>query len=171
MSDVTFVNLPDNVTIQALEDGSIDAMFATEPRLMPSLSRGNTLIASSNKYTPGLQYGILIFGPSLLVTNRDLGQRFINAYLRGVRQFNQGKTRRNLEIIDRRGIVSADTARTLCFAPIRNDGSLDIPSLLEFQKWGVEQGHQIRMLSEAEVSDLEFVRKAAAALDSEATAR
>lgn len=171
MSDVTFLNLPDNVTIQALEDGSIDAMFATEPRLTPSVLRGNPLIASSNKYIPGLQYGIIVFGPSLLVTNRDLGQRFINAYLKGVRQYNQGKTQRNLDIIARRGVVSADTARTLCFAPIRNNGSLDLGSLLEFQKWGVEQGHQIRMLSETEVSDLEFVRKAAAALDTKAPAR
>lgn len=37
----------------------------------------NQLIAPGNKHTPGLQYGIMIFGPSLLVTNRDLGQRFI----------------------------------------------------------------------------------------------
>jgi NitT/TauT family transport system substrate-binding protein len=171
MADVTFVNLPDNVTVQALEDGSVDAMFATEPRLTPSLHRGNRLIASSNKYVPGLQYGIVVFGPSLLVTNRDLGQRFINAYLRGVRQYNQGKTERNLEIIGRRGLVSADTARTLCFAPIRSNGSIDIPSLLDFQKWGVEQGHQIRTLSEAELSDQEFVRKASATLDSEVAAR
>ena len=171
MSDVTFLNLPDNVTIQALEDGSIDAMFATEPRLTPSVLRGNPLIASGNKYVPGLQYGIIVFGPSLLITNRDLGQRFINAYLKGVRQYNQGKTQRNLDIIARRGVVSADTARTLCFAPIRNSGSLDLASVLEFQKWGVDQGHQIRLLSETEVSDLEFVRKAAAALDSESPAQ
>jgi len=171
MSDVEFVNLPDNVTIQALEDGSVDAMFATEPRLTPALRRGHVLIASSNKYIPGLQYGIIVFGPSLLVTNRDLGQRFINAYLKGVRQFNQGKTPRNLEIIARRGIVTADTARTLCFAPIRNNGSLDIPSMLGFQKWGVEQGHQLRILSESELSDMEFVRKAAVALDHSASAR
>jgi NitT/TauT family transport system substrate-binding protein len=133
--------------------------------LTPSLRRGNVLIGSGNKYVPELQYGIIVFGPSLLVRNRDLGQRFINAYLKGVRQFNQGKTPRNLEIIARRGIVNADTARTLCFAPIRNDGALDIPSMMEFQKWGVEEGHQIRTLSEPELSDLEFVRNAAASLD------
>ncbi len=165
MSDVEFVNLPDNVTIQAVEDGSVDAMFATEPRLTPSLRRGNVLIGPGNKYVPGLQYGIIVFGPSLLETNRDLGQRFINAYLKGVRQYNQGKTPRNLEIIARSGIVNADTARTLCFAPIRKDGSLEFSSMMEFQKWGVEQGHQIRLLSESELSDVEFVRKAAFALD------
>ena len=170
MADVSFVTLPDNVQLQALRDGSIDAIFATEPRLSQSLP-GNQFIAPANKYTPGLQYGVLIFGPSLLVTHRDLGQRFINAYLRGVRQLNQGKTARNLDIIARRIQVSADTARSLCLAPVRDDAALDRPSLLEFQKWGVEQGHQIRIISDAELSDLEFVRKAAAALDSEAPAR
>ena len=171
MSDVEFVSLPDNVTIQGLEDGSLHAMFATEPRLTPALKRGHVLIAPSSKYVPGLQYGIIVFGPSLLERNRDLGQRFINAYLKGVRQFNQGKTERNLDVISRRGIVSADTARTLCFTPIRNNGSLDFPSLMDFQKWGVEQGHQIRTLSETELSDLEFVRKASAAMDQQAAAR
>ena len=170
MADVRFVTIPDNVQVQALRDGSIDAMYATEPRLTPSLP-GNQFLAPGSKYAPGLQYGVIIFGPSLLVTHRDLGQRFINAYLRGVRQLNQGKTARNLDIIARRIHVSADMARSLCLAPVRNDGGLDIRSLMEFQKWGVEQGHQIRILSDAEVSDLEFVRKAAAALDSEAGAR
>lgn len=170
IADVTFVTVPDNVQVQALRDGSIDAMFATEPRLTPSL-RGNQLIAPGSKYTPGLQYGVMIFGPSLLVTHRDLGQRFINAYLRGVRQLNQGKTARNLDIIARHVQVSTDTARSLCLATVRDDGGLDSPSLLEFQKWAVEQGHQIKIVSDAELSDLEFVRKAAAALDSEAAAR
>src|SRR5215213_9170627 len=113
----------------------------------------------------------MIFGPSLLVTDRDLGQRFINAYLRGVRQLNQGKTARNLDIIARHIQVSTDTARSLCLATVREDGRLDSPSLLEFQRWGVEQGNQIRALSVAEVTDLEFVRKAAAALDRNSTAR
>lgn len=166
MSDVSFVTIPDNVQLQALQRGSIDALFATEPRLTPSL-RGNRLIAPGSKYTPGLQYGILVFGPSLLVTHRDLGQRFIHAYLRGVRQYNQGKTPRNVDIISRRVKLNADTARSLCWTPIRNDGSLDTPSLLDFQKWGVQQGYQIRTLSDSEVIDSEFARKAAEALDKE----
>jgi len=164
MGDVSFVTLPDNVQLQALQSGSIDALFATEPRLTPSL-HGNRLIVSGNKYTPGLQYGILVFGPSLLVTHRDLGQRFINAYLRGVRQYNQGKTPRNVDIISRRVKLNADTARSLCWTPIRNDGSLDTASIQEFQKWGVEQRHQIRVLSESEYDDLEFAKQATAELD------
>jgi NitT/TauT family transport system substrate-binding protein len=163
-SDVTFVTLPDNVQLQALQRGSIDAEFATEPLLTPSL-RGNHLIAPGNKYTPGLQYSFIVFGPSLLVTHRDLGQRFINAYLRGVRQYNQGKTSRNLDIISRRVRLNADTARSLCWAPIRNDGALDTPSLQEFQKWGVQQGYQIRTLSDSEFIDSEFARKATDELD------
>ena len=163
-TDVQFVALPDNVQFQALESGSIDALFATEPRLTPSL-RGNRLIASGNKYTPGLQYSFIVFGPSLRVTHRDLGQRFINAYLRGVRQYNQGKTARNLDIISRRVNLNADTARSVCWAPIQNDGSLDSPSLMDFQKWAVAQGYQLRTLTDSEFSDTEFARKAATRTD------
>jgi NitT/TauT family transport system substrate-binding protein len=165
-ADVQLVTLPDNVQLQALQRGSIDAEFATEPRLTPSL-RGNRLIASGNKYTPGLQYSFIVFGPSLLVTHRDLGQRFVNAYLRGVRQYNQGKIPRNLDIISRRVQLNADTVRALCWASIRSDGSLDTPSLLDFQKWGVEQGYQIRTLSDSEFIDSELARKAAGELNKE----
>lgn len=164
MSDVNFVTLPDNAQIQALNDGSVDLVFATEPRLTPSLP-GNRMVAPASKFVPGLQYGVMVFGPSLLVHHRDLGQRFINAYLRGVRQYNTGKTPRNLDIIARRVQVNADTARSLCWAPMRNDGSLDSPSMQEFQKWGVAEGYQIRVLADSEVNDPTFARKAAAELD------
>jgi NitT/TauT family transport system substrate-binding protein len=165
-ADVQFVTLPDNVQLEALQRGSIDAVFATEPRFTQSLP-GNRLIAPGNKYTPGFQYSFMVFGPSLLVTHRDLGQRFVTAYLRGVRQYNQGKTPRNLEIVSRRARLNADTARALCWPPIRNDGAIDTSSLLDFQKWGVEQGHQIRTVSDSEYNDPELARKAAAALDRE----
>jgi NitT/TauT family transport system substrate-binding protein len=169
-ADVQFVTLPDNVQLQALQGGSIDAVFATEPRFTQSLP-GNRLIAPGNKYTPGLQYSFIVFGPSLLVTHRDLGQRFMNAYLRGVRQYNEGKTPRNLAIVSRRVQLNADTARALCWAPIRNDGAIDTVSLLEFQKWGVEQGHQVRTVSEREYSDPELARNAAAAVDKKTGSR
>jgi hypothetical protein len=126
------------------------------------------MVAPASKFIPGLQYGIIVFGPTLLVDHRDLGVRFIKAYLRGVRQYNKGKTPRNLGIVARRVQVNADTARSLCWAPIRNDGSLDSPSMLAFQKWGVGEGYQIRVLADSEVSDQQFVRKAAAELDREA---
>jgi NitT/TauT family transport system substrate-binding protein len=163
-ADIRFVTLPDNVQLQALQRGSIDAVFATEPRFTQSLP-GNRLIAPGNKYTPGLQYSFLVFGPSLLVTHRDLGQRFMNAYLRGVRQYNEGKTPRNLEIVSRRVQLHPDTARALCWAPIRNDGSIDTLSLLDFQRWGVAGGHQLRILSGREYDDSELARNAAAQLD------
>jgi len=89
----------------------------------------------------------------------------MTAYLRGVRQYNQGKTPRNLEIVSRRVQLNPDTARALCWAPIKNDGALDAKSLLDFQKWGVDQGLQIRIVSDREYGDLDLARKAAAELD------
>jgi len=80
-----------------------------------------------------------------------------------VRQYNQGKTPRNIEIISRRVQLDPDMARSLCWVPIRNDGAINTQSLLEFQKWGVEQGHQIRIVSDREYGDLEFARKATSA--------
>lgn len=158
ISDVGLVTIPDNVTPQALDDGSIDAAFASEPRLTPLLRRGHRLIAPASKYVPGLQYGVIVFGPSLLVRNRELGRRFISAYLKGVKQYDEGKTARNLDIISRSSGLDTGTLRSLCFPAIHEDGSMDSASLRRFQQWGVATGFQIRLLSAAQVTDDELLR-------------
>jgi NitT/TauT family transport system substrate-binding protein len=95
----------------------------------------------------------------------------MTAYLRGVRQYNQGKTPRNLEIVSRRVQLNPDTVASLCWASISNDGSLDTKSLLDFQKWGVEQKLQIRIVNDREYGDPELARNAAATLDKKTGSR
>ena len=41
----------------------------------------------------------LYYGPAFLDKDPELGRRFMVAYLQGVKQYNEGKTERNLEIL------------------------------------------------------------------------
>jgi NitT/TauT family transport system substrate-binding protein len=80
-----------------------------------------------------------MFGPRLLNEDRDVGVRFLMAYLESVRRYNEGKTDRNIDIIVERTELSRDVVARACWVPIRNDGMMQVESIVEYQKWAVGQ--------------------------------
>ena len=89
---------------------------------------------------PGAQHSVVAFGPRLLGKDRDVGRRFLVAYLQGVRQYNLGKTERNLDLLAAETGVDRELLRAACWPSIRGDGKIDVASVLEFQKWAVRRG-------------------------------
>jgi NitT/TauT family transport system substrate-binding protein len=161
VADLTLVRLGERVEAQALDQGSIDGMHVAEPHLSMLVARGNRLIGPARVYAPGLHYAVLVFGPSLTVTHRDVGERFMRAYLRGVKKFQEGLTPRNLDIISRRTGFNVDTLRKICPPTINADGALNGASLLDFQKWLVKNGFLSRELGPEGGTDMTFARQAA----------
>jgi NitT/TauT family transport system substrate-binding protein len=170
-SDVEFIPLSDDVTPQALHDGSVDLVVTSEPRLTPLIKAGNRLIGRATRYLPDFQLSVVVFGPRLLVRDRELGQRFMNAYLRGVRQYNKGATPRNIGITSRRSGVDSASLAGMCLPAVREDGAIDSLSVMQFEKWSVAAGNQNRVLSQVEVSDPEFARRAVEILAKDSGAR
>lgn len=160
-ADIKMVRLGETVEAQALAAGSIDGLHVAEPHLSNLRSEGHELIAPARLYAPKTHYAIVIFGPTLTVTRRDVGQRFMKAYLRGVKQFNEGLTPRNLEIMVRRTNVPAERLKRVCMPTINPDGALHVPTLLDFQQWLVEGGHLSRVLGAEAGTDMSFARNAA----------
>jgi len=160
-SDLTLVRLGERLESQTLDQGSIDGMHVAEPHLSWLVARGHRLIGPARIYTPGLHYAVLVFGPSLTVTHRELGERFMKAYLRGVKTFREGLTPRNLDIISRRTGVNIDTLKKICPPTINADGELNGSSLLDFQKWLVKAGFLSRELGPEGGTDMTFARQAA----------
>jgi NitT/TauT family transport system substrate-binding protein len=62
------------------------------------------------------------------------------AYLKAVRQYNQGKTERNLEILAKHTRLDRDLLMQACWPSVRDDGQINIQSILEFQDWAVKKG-------------------------------
>lgn len=160
-ADLDMVRLGETVEAQALDAGSIDAMHVSEPYLSKLRAEGHMLIGPSRVYAPGVQYAVVIYGPSLTVARRDVGQRFMKAYLRGVRKFQEGSTTRNVEIIAARTGIDPAVLKTLCMPTINADGALNDSTLLDFQRWAARTGNLSNEVGIDGGLDRSFARQAA----------
>lgn len=159
--DMDMVRLGESVEAQALDAGSIDGLHVAEPHLSKLVSEGHKLIGPARLYAPGMHYAVLIFGPSLTVDKRDVGERFMQAYLRGVKKFHEGLTASNVDIIARRTKLAPEVVRTICLPTISADGELNYESLLDFQKWAQRNGYLSTVLGAHGGTDMTFARQAA----------
>ena len=132
---------------------------------------GRRMLAPATALAPGAHIGSIVFGPSLTVTNRDLGRRFMRAYVRGARRFAQGSTPRNVEILSRRTGFDPKALSTACLPSISLNGSLNLDWLLEFQEWAVKKGHLDAVLGRDAGVDTSFTAAAVAALGGTLTAK
>ncbi len=163
---VRAASLSETMEPQALGSGAIDATHATEPYITRLKKAGHRVLGSTRDYAPAAQYGVIVFGPTLTVENRDLGQRFMNAYVRGVRQHAKGATPRNIDIISARMGFEPAFLRTACLATLRRDAGLDTAWMMEFQRWSVKKGYARSITPADRAMDLSFSRKAGARVDS-----
>jgi len=139
----------------------------SDPFFYHLMQGGHRLLSGGSSLAPHAHLAVVVFGPSLLRRNRELGQRFIVAYLRAVRQYNQGHTDRNVAIISRRlGLDSADLKK-MCWLPTSPDGAINLASLTDYEKWGIETGNLSRMVDPTAVADTTFVANAARILNAE----
>ena len=129
------------------------------------------MIASASKHVPGMQFGVLVYGPTMMVTRRDVGMRFMKAYLRGVQTLRTGLTPRNIDIIARRSHFPAEGIRKICLPVVNPDGAVDYPSILDFQKWLVAGGNLSEVVRPEALVDMTFARTAAKELGIPPTAR
>jgi sulfonate transport system substrate-binding protein len=110
--------------------------------------------------------GVVVFGPTILEDNRDLGNRFMVAYLKGVRQYNQGKTERNLEIISAFTELDSETLDAICLPTFTDDGRINFElGYATFQDWALARGDLDGALTKEELIDESFVDYANQVLD------
>ena len=72
----------------AFRNKGIDAALLTEPNASEAVRSGDAVrFRRGDEIYPNQQLAVILYGPSL-AKNRDLGQRFMNAYVRAVRLYN-----------------------------------------------------------------------------------
>ena len=151
--------------VDAFETGALDAVVTPELNLTRLLDAGNTvLLAQAQDVVGSSQVSMLAFGRSILENNREAGVRFLAAYLKGVHQYNEGKTDRNLEIIADATGKSVDLLKEACWPAIRDDGAIDYPGVDGFQQWSVEMGQLDAAVSEDQLWDPSLLEDARALL-------
>jgi len=161
VDDLELTYMPDVATVEAMAQGTIDLCMAGEPWTTRHVQTGNAVLwIPYNDLAPGEQHVTVVYGPSLLEANPDAGRRFMVAYLRGVRQYNQGKTERNLEIMAEFSGLDKEILKAACWFYIYDDGHVNVQSLLDFQEWAVEKGYLDSVVPEEQLYDPSFIEYA-----------
>jgi NitT/TauT family transport system substrate-binding protein len=141
LSDVKPARIHEAMVAEAFANGSLDVGELAEPNLSLSVRSGRAVVWKSiQDVLPGTQLGAVYFGPSLLERNREAGRRFLAAYLQGVRQYNRGKTDRNLAVLSRETGLDRELLQATCWQPIRGDGRINVDAVVAFQRWAVGRG-------------------------------
>ena len=161
LDDLEVLKVPPPAELEALGEGSVDLVPISEP-WVTRMSQAGSAVAWKpyQEVLPGFQFAVMIYGPSLLKDDPGAGRRLMTAYLKGVRQYNQGKTPRNLEIITGTLGLKPELLEDVCFPAIRGDGRIDIRSVVDFQAWAVARGYLDSPVSEDIFWDPSFIEHA-----------
>ena len=164
--EVALLDLPGSSQVmEPLSAGTLDIAVATEPWLTLIEAEGvGTEWMSGADILGDIQASIFVFGPNLLQANQEAGVRFMRGYLRGVKQLQEGKTPRNLEILQKYYEMDMATLETLCLPSVPIDGEILVDGVLGFITWGVERDYIDRVLTSEEFWEPAFVEEAAASM-------
>jgi ABC-type nitrate/sulfonate/bicarbonate transport system substrate-binding protein len=122
LNDVEIMDVPIFNRMESLKNGAIDIAGSGEPWVYRMESSGTAkMIKSFNSYLPDLQWGVIAYGPTLLEGNPGVGIRFMKAFIKGLQQYNLGKTDRNVEIIAKYTELTPDEVRQTCWQTMRAD--------------------------------------------------
>jgi NitT/TauT family transport system substrate-binding protein len=81
---IVYMDYADQVV--ALKNGSVDASLFPEPNATLAVRTGAAVkIAGDDTFYPNQQIAVVIYGSNLLKTHRDVGLKFMRAYLRAAR--------------------------------------------------------------------------------------
>ncbi|HSO58627.1 MAG TPA: ABC transporter substrate-binding protein [Paenisporosarcina sp.] len=102
--EVEFVLMPDFGTmLAAIENGSIDAALNIEPLITQGVSQGiHARFGDATDFAPEAQIAMVLGAPQFMNDEQDVSLRFMAAYLKGVRDYNDAfiKGEGKGEIID-----------------------------------------------------------------------
>lgn len=155
--DVEIVNMDFAAGVIALSNGAIDAGHLTEPYLTQvNNSRSAVMLIPVKEYSPDWP-APLYYGPALLDRDPELGRRFMIAYLQGVRQYNQGKTDRNLDILQNYTKLERDLLQQSCWMPVAKDGDLPRKPVREYMDWMYANKKITQNLDDDQLFDMSFV--------------
>jgi NitT/TauT family transport system substrate-binding protein len=145
--------------VAAVIHGRVDAFLAPEQFSAQTISDAPELIRGMSlaQILPQFQFTHIVYGKHLLHGDGELGVRFLEAFLRGVRDFMHGKTPRFLDEFARSYGYDAQRARVSCRDGEVPDGRLDRESLRLYTEWWSRKGYCPRGLSVDQIIDTRFI--------------
>jgi NitT/TauT family transport system substrate-binding protein len=158
--DIDLKDMPWSGILVAFENDAIDAAFLMEPFLTQAVKNNKAVVfLNGYAFTP-YSSNPLIYGTAFTDRDPELGRRFMVAYLQGVRQYNQGKTERNLQILSKYTQLERDVLNETCWVDIAGNGEFPVQPLGEYVDWMYTTGQITRSVEVSELIDMSYVQYA-----------
>ena len=162
LADVEHVDFDSQVlTMEAFKTGAVDLVVESEPWLTRIETAGDAVIWKDiAELLPDFQFGYIIYGTNFLEKDREAGNRFMVAYLKAVQQYNQGKTERNMELMQTFTEMEPELLDQVCWPTFRDNLLINTQSMLDFQDWAIKTGNLDGPLTVEQFWDPSFVEYA-----------
>jgi NitT/TauT family transport system substrate-binding protein len=160
--DVTPMGFPDMVV--ALRGGALDGAMMIEPFLTTAITDGSAVIYKrTEEFYPSQQIAVILYGPHFIANQRPAANRFMVAYLKGVRDhydaFTRGKNKAEIIDILARTTGVSDPALFERMTPpgLNPDGYVNLRSMNDDIEWWVNHGYLGSRIDAAQLVDNSFV--------------
>ncbi|HSG01950.1 MAG TPA: ABC transporter substrate-binding protein [Vicinamibacterales bacterium] len=159
--DLDVIDLPSPAALAAMATGTIDVTIDSEPFISQHLESEDAAVwVRAEEIVPNYVFAALRYGPSILIDRPEVGERFAVAMLKAIRQYNLGKTARNLEIVERASGLSPERVAAACWPVTTDEARIDAGVFRGYQEWNVSRGFVDRVLSDEELVDQRFFEHA-----------
>lgn len=160
LQDVTLTPADLPVQADALASGQTDLVYTVEPWVTRALSNPElALLMPLEPVVPDLTVSLIVFGAKPLA-DPAIGERFAVAYLKAVRQYAQGKTPRNVELVAKHTGLDPALVSEICWPVVPQDGRMNLDWIMKYQTWLKAQGLLDRTLTASEFVDMRFAEAA-----------
>jgi len=161
--DLTLQNLSFGDSFAALASGSVDAAYLIEPLMQSAEQKGiGRLLISGDKMYPNQQVAVLLYGPDFAKKRTDVAQRFMVAYLKGVRDYNNA-FRKNIdraaiaEILGRNTTVKTPALYDKMIMPgLDPDGRVNSAGMTNDMRWFLSKGYLKEEVDVSKAIDTSF---------------
>ena len=145
------VFLPFPAQVSAFTNGAIDASLMIEPFATYLVNQGVAVrFASTEDFYPGDQIGLVFFSEKFLKERRTIGERFLRAYVRALRDYNDAvvdgrfstgaKGEAVVKILARNLGMKEEQIRSSYVQAISADGKPNVESLRKDLQFFIAQG-------------------------------
>ncbi|MFI5269082.1 MAG: ABC transporter substrate-binding protein, partial [Chloroflexota bacterium] len=149
--DIVFMGFPDMAA--AFAGKSIQAAQPIEPFATQIPSQGTGVIFKrSNEYSPNDQNAVVLYGPNFVKDRPDVAKRFMVAYLRGIRLYNDAFFKKPKDQAAYDYVVGVLTKATTVkdvalyakmeMPSLNPDGKMVVQSMKDDQDWYLQNGYQ-----------------------------
>lgn len=138
LNDVSILDVAPPALAEALKNDAVDIVSVGDPWITKLIDSGQAVIWKPyQEIVPNMQFGVILFNKTLLKDKPEVGARFLAALLKGVEQYNEGKTSRNVEIMAKYTQLDTAILERACWPPMNITGEINTDTVNAFQDWAL----------------------------------